>query len=90
MSRKRVCDAAVEILRETDNPAVMWGDAHLLHLIAERSGMNANAWITEKRVLDALTRQPGVLVPKLARAAHGRVVRIFRLPEPAAGRKAAK
>ena len=33
----RVCDAAVEVLRETGNPACMWGDEGLLHLIAERA-----------------------------------------------------
>lgn len=38
----RVCDAAIEILKETDNPAVMWGDTGLLYKIAERSGIMLN------------------------------------------------
>lgn len=35
--KKRICDAAVEILRETDNPMVGRGDSGLLHAIAERA-----------------------------------------------------
>lgn len=81
VSRKRVCDAAVEILRETDNPAVMCGDTVLLHQIAARAGVWPNAWVTERRVLDALSRQPGILVPRYTRRGDGRLVRIFRLPE---------
>jgi hypothetical protein len=82
--RKRVCDAAVEVLRETDNPAVMWGDSGLLHLIANRAGVKSakRAWITEDRVLNALSRQPGELVPGTTCSGGGnRRVRIFWLPE---------
>lgn len=79
--RKRICDAAVEVLRETDNPHVQSRDAHLLHTIAERANPNykADAWDTEKRVLNALSRQPGILIP--GKTMQGRrAVRIFRLP----------
>ncbi len=78
-------EAAVQILRETKNPAVMWGDAGLLHDIAERMGWPHDAWKTEKRVLDALTANPGILIRKKTMCHTGpgnreRAVRIFRLP----------
>jgi hypothetical protein len=82
MARRRICDAAAEVLRETDNPAVMWGDSRLLHLIAERAGLPHEAWDTEDRVLNALSKTPGELVPGKTYLGHTmRLVRIFRLPE---------
>lgn len=77
----RVCDAAVLVLRETKNPAVMWGDSGLLHLIADRAGIKRKqrSWQTENAVLAALTRQPGDLVPGKALGRGQREVRIFRL-----------
>lgn len=83
---KRVCDAAVEVLRETDNPAVMWGDTHLLHQIADRAGIKSaqRGGLTERRVLAALARQPGILVKRYTQAhvaPQTRTVLVFRLPE---------
>lgn len=80
----RVCDATVEILNETDNDAVMWGNYTLLHMIAGRLGWEPQAWRTEKRVLDALSKTPGILKPVFTRVnIHGRtrLVRCFRMPE---------
>jgi hypothetical protein len=82
MKKKRVCDIAVEVLKESNNPAVMWGDAGLLDTIAARAGIARDEcpiynW---RRVLNALSRQPGILKPKLTMAGN-RAVRIFRLPE---------
>lgn len=78
----RVCDAAIEVLRETDNPAVMWGDEGLLHLIAERLGWKHNTWKTSDRVLNALSKTPGRLIPGKTYIGNGRrIVRIFRLPQ---------
>jgi hypothetical protein len=84
----RVCDAAVLVLRETGNPAVMWGDVGLLHAIARRARMRTmdRAWVTERAVLGALSMQPGELVAALTREPHGKVVRIFFLPECAPAR----
>lgn len=81
----RTCDAAVEILRETKNLAVMWGDEGLLHLIAERAKIKTarRAWKTSDRVLANLSRQPGILVKGLTTLGNGHVVRIFHLPEVA-------
>ena len=77
----RTCDAAVLVLRETGNPAVMWGDTHLLHEIAKRAGLKINGWKTERQVLNNLTRCPGILIPKhTICGGHERLVRIFRLP----------
>jgi hypothetical protein len=78
-----VCDAAVEVLRETGNPAVMWGDEGLLHLIANRAGIRSRGQgpRTSDNVIAALARCPGILVPGKTRMMNGRLVRIFRLPE---------
>jgi len=76
----RVCDAAVEVLRETDNPAVMFGDEGLLHLIAERLGWPHECTKTSDRVMAALARTPGELVKRKTKI-HGRWVNIFRLPD---------
>lgn len=86
----RVCDAAVAILRETDNPAVMWGDSGLLDAISIRAGLKDPFWpsVRWQRVLDALSRQPGILRPGWTAtmiAGRARNVRIFHLPEPAGG-----
>lgn len=84
MKRLRVCDAAVLVLRETDNPAVMWGDHGLLEMIAERANTKTQgrAWKTPDAVLDTLAKTPGELVSRLT-FTHGRWVRIFYLPETA-------
>lgn len=78
--RQRVCDAAVDVLRETGNPAVMWGDEGLLHLIAERMGWKHECTKTSDRVLNALSKTPGELISKYTRTGSGRRVRIFHLP----------
>lgn len=78
----RVHEAAFQILTETNNPAVMWGDTGLLHLIAERAGLRSKdrAWKTENAVLAALSRQPGSLVSGHTVTGRGRRVRCFWLP----------
>jgi len=81
----RTCDAAVFVLKETDNPAVMWGDEGLLHMIAERAKLSTcgRAWETTDCVLANLSRQPGQLVAGTTTIGSGRRVRIFWLPEHA-------
>ena len=74
-------EAAFDVLLETNNPAVMWGDTRLLHLIANRMGWPAMAWETEDRVMAALNRSPGRLVKGKTQLPNGRIVSIFRLPE---------
>ena len=80
----RMCDAAILVLRETENPAVMWGDEGLLHMIAERaeSKVQRRGPKTSDAVLNTLAKCPGDLVKRLTRA-HGRPVLIFYLPEVA-------
>jgi hypothetical protein len=60
----------------------MWGDSGLLHKIANRAGirMRARGWRTETAVLNALSKQPGELIPGTAAGLRGRRVRIFSLP----------
>jgi hypothetical protein len=83
----KMWEAAVAVLTETDNPAVMWGDAFLLHLIANRAKSRgaAKGWKTERSVLNALARNPGRLRPGTTVGRNGRAVRIFRLPLPVSG-----
>jgi hypothetical protein len=76
----KVADAAVEVLRETGNPAVMWGDNGLVDLIATRAGIVRDGPGTMARVLGALSRRPGRLIAGKTRLGNGRLVRIFRLP----------
>lgn len=87
MKRKRICDATVEILRETNNPGVMWGDSGLLDMIAARAGVTIGPGYRlfhHDRILNALSRQPGILLKKYTLLGNNRRVRAFRLPEPAA------
>ena len=87
---KRLCDHAIDVLRQTGNPAVMFGDSGLLHLIADAAGMPHNAWHTERRVLSALAKTPGELVKRYTMnpVRHGRQdVLIFYLPETAADKE---
>lgn len=79
----RIFEATIEVLRETDNPAVMFGDAGLLHAICERAGRPHEGPRTEKKMLDALSRNCGPLLKGLTKLPTGRWVRIFRLPEAA-------
>lgn len=79
----KTCEAAVLVLRETGNPAVMWGDEGLLHMIADRAGLRTagRSWRTSDAVLSNLSRCPGELVACTTLTGRGRRVRIFRLPE---------
>ena len=86
----RTCDAAVLVLRETKNTAVGQGDDGLIHAIAERAGLICATrsgagcvCATEQAVLNALTRQPGELVPGRTLARRSRLVRVFFLREHA-------
>ncbi len=81
----KIWEAAIAVLQETDNPAVMWGDVGLLHSIAERAGLQipvtTKLFVTEQRVLNALTRTPGRLQATYTTTGRGRRVRIFRLSD---------
>ncbi len=83
----RVCDAALAVLLDTDNPSVMYGDEWLCHRIAERLEWEHEGPWTTKRVLAALARTPGRLQKGLCRmpsdcCARGQAVLHFQLPEP--------
>jgi len=83
----KTCEAAVLVLRETDNPAVMWGDEGLCHMIADRAGirMCGQGPFTSNAVLKNLSQCPGELIPGYTSAGNGvrSRVRIFWLPEHA-------
>jgi hypothetical protein len=80
--RRRECVAEITArhLRATKNPAVMWGDVHLLHEVARLAGLKEDGPPTQKRVLDAIDRSHrGVLVKGRIRGPGG--PRIFWLSE---------
>lgn len=66
--KKTIAEHAADILRETDNPAVMWGDCGLLDMIYKRAEMKPSKprpgmkwehpWDRHARVLNALERSP--------------------------------
>lgn len=83
----RVCDVALQVLIETDNPSVMYGDEWLCHQIAGRLGWTHSGPETSRRVLRALSKTPGRLVKGHVRmpgdcCARGQSVLHFELPEP--------
>lgn len=80
--RKHICDHAVDVLRETDNPAVGFGDSGLLHEIAEAAGWPHEGPDTERRVLNALDKTRGELKKRYFKH-RGRFHRCFWLPEEA-------
>jgi hypothetical protein len=79
----RTCDAAVLVLRETNNPAVMWGDNGLLDLIGARAGLKTSGRYPylHHHVMSNLSRQPGELVAGTTLGVGNKRVRIFWLPE---------
>ena len=83
----RICDAAVEVLRETDNPAVMFEDCCLIDLIAKRAERIIEGELPNSRhirIINALDRQPGILIPGKSCLRNGNRdywVRSFKLPE---------
>lgn len=85
--KMRVCDVALAVLLETNNPSVMYGDEWLCHQIAERLGWKHDGPWTTRRVLSALAKTPGRLVKSYCRmpgdcCARGQSVLHFQLPEP--------
>lgn len=82
----RACDAAIQVLIETDNPSVMYGDEWLCHQIADRLGWEHAGPTTSRRVLRALSKTPGRLRKGLIRmpsdcCARGQSALHFELPE---------
>jgi hypothetical protein len=64
MSRMPAWKAAIEVLRETNNPRIMWGDLLLLHAVADKLGWEQEGYKTACRVMAALSRTPGSLIKK--------------------------
>jgi len=58
--RKTIADYAVEVLKETDNPGVMYGDCTLLDMIAVKCThtnlMKKHPLTRHSRILDALEK----------------------------------
>ena len=83
----RVCDAAIQVLIDTDNPALMYGDEWLCHQVAARLGWRHDGPATSRRVLQALSKTPGRLIKGLVQmpsdsCARGQSVLHFELPKP--------
>ena len=79
----RCCDAAIEVLRETNNPAVMAGDLGLLHMIADRLDWKHEGPRTTDRVIAALHKTPGELLRKYTLGSRNQRTSLFILPERA-------
>lgn len=71
MTRKTIADITIEVLKETDNQGIMWGDAFLLDMIAERCDAQLHTTLRTKkdgthvhplnrhnRILNALDKDP--------------------------------
>lgn len=56
--RKTIGELAKEYMESRGYTFVCYGDACLLHEIAEYAGLGHRGWRTEKQVLDALDRSP--------------------------------
>lgn len=79
---KTIADITVEVLNETDNPGVMFGDTYLLDMIAERCThttlMKKHPMIRHNRILTALqndgrfekfyVKMPGIIGNQLWRS----------------------
>lgn len=88
----RACDAAAQVLCETGEPTIMYGDEWLAHQVAKRLGWEHQGPRTTRRVLAALARTPGRLVKTLVRmpsdcCARGQAALCFALPPDPAGRE---
>ena len=85
--RTSAAQVSVEVLRETGNPAVGWGDSGLLHMIAKRLGMPEDGPATERKVLDRIERSHSGLLVKRYKSYPERGLsrlREYCLPEVAA------
>ena len=80
--KKTIAQHAADILRETENPAVMHGDSGLLDAIGHRAGMKKmhplDRW---KLILAGLERSPD-LFQKTHVMGHRGLVRCFTLRTP--------
>ncbi len=75
-------EVAEQVLRELGQPAVGWGDEAILHQIAERLGWPHEGPRTSRRVLNALSKNPGPLkAAKRHCVRFGQAVRVFELQE---------
>jgi len=68
LKHKSIADIVVEVLQETGNPGIMWGDTVLLDMVAERCNHTTlkkkknGSWThpldRHNRILDALDKDP--------------------------------
>lgn len=83
---KTASQIAAEHLRASGNPAVGYGDAGLLHQIAELIGLPHEGQKTEKKVLDRIERSHHGVLEKRSASYPGRglgKVRQYWLPDMA-------
>lgn len=83
----RACDAVIEVLQETENTSLMYGDEYLCHAVAERLGWKHEGPYTSRRLLKVLSKTPGRLIKNYCKmpsdcCARGQSVLCFDLPEP--------
>lgn len=86
VQRKTIADHAADILRETANPGVMWGDNGLLDMISVRAGMEDRPGLVgmaviddvHNRVMNALERS-SLFTKRVYAGMNGRRQRAFYL-----------
>lgn len=80
--KKTAAQHAADILRETDNPSISAHDTGLVHMVAERIGIESDSYRTSKPVIAAIDRtNRGELLRGYC--IEGRLTRRFWLPERA-------
>lgn len=79
--RQTIAQIAHQYLTSRGFESVGYGDAHLLHEIAEMAGMPHESWKTEARVLNALEGSP-LFEKWFFRANHGLARRFTAVMPP--------
>jgi hypothetical protein len=79
-------EATVEVLLETQNPSIMYGDEWLCHQVAERLKWQHEGPKTSRRLLSTLSKTPGCLIKGYCKmpsdcCAKGQSVLHFELPD---------
>ena len=80
VDRKNIGKVALEVLRETGNNSIRRGDLTLLHMIADRIGVEQNGPKTADFILKTLQRYPGPLIKRKV-VAHSRIICELAIPD---------
>lgn len=72
-----IAEHAYKVLKDSNNPALGYGDSGLCHMVAEAAGMPHEGWRTERKVLNALEcSKKGLFIKRYFRSKKG-FARVF-------------